>query len=430
MEIVVLALPSMVGYIFSAILYQRKCRTLAERFMLMFMVVISTFLLFDAYTVYPHAYSPAKVICLILNALNAPCIGITICFVGWSLHAVRQRYRRPFLAFYLFAFLVFVAELLNYFGFGLERAADYYANDRMYPPECKTDTFLYHIYGTFEFMAIYVYNLVCIVTFFNSIVYLIYLNLTSDFNLTTLYNFLFRRGPLRVLHIWSLSLLGLYVFTAYRIVYGSPYLTKNPDTCMWLYVLAAVSMVVMGFASLQLRKPCVYLLRPHKQPIYEDVPVTIIDPHEFSAHMVEDESSFDTDEEADNYRTLNIRDDLYRLMRDQAPYLCPGQSRYFVAEMLGLRRDALDRTMRILFHISYEEYVMVQRIEYCRRYRDHYTNESEVEISIACGFVSLKEMQYEWRECRTYFRRADKLLEEEKRQRASARQLETESTNS
>lgn len=417
MEIIVLALPSVIGFIFAAILYQRKFHTLAEKFMLAFLAVISTFLFLDGYTVYPLAYSPAKVLCLIANALFGSSIGITICFVSWSLFTVRQRFRKFFLCFYTFSLVVFILELLNYIGFGLDRAADYFEHDRMYPAECATDTFLYHIYGTFEFVAVYVYNLVCIVGFVISLVYLVTFSVMTDFGPKTLFNFLFRRGPLRVGHVWMLTILNLYVFAAVRIYYGSHGLIKDPDAAILLYVYAAISVMLMGWVALNLRKPCIYLVRPHRQPQYDDLPVTIFSIDDYQVMDDDNVSSWDMDVEADTYRTLNARKNLLRLMRDQTCYLYPGLSRYYVAEMLGLRRDSLDRTMHILFHISYEEYVMVQRIEYCRRYRDRYTNESEQTISIACGFSSLKEMQYEWRECRVFFRRADQLLAEEKQRR-------------
>ncbi len=414
MEIIVLSLPSVVGFVFAAILNQRKYKTLAERFMMMFLVVVSFFLFFDAYTVYPQAYSPAKVFCLICNAFFAPCIGITICFVSWSLHSIRQRYRRPFLTFYLLACVIFLIELLNYIGFGFDRAADFYERGHVFPPECETDVILYHIYSAFEYVAIYLYNVFCVVAFAVSLVFTLCHSFYGNFGPVVLFNYLFRRGPLRVIHVWLLSLLLLYLWAGVRIFWGSPYLTKNPGVTMGLYIFAAVSILFLGLVSLNLRKPCVYLRRPHRVPMYEDLPVHILELEE--EHRLNDLSSFDEDEEADSYRTLNVREALRRLMRDQACFLYPGQSRYYVADILGLRRDAFDRTMHILHHISYEEYVMVQRIEYCRRYRDRYTNESEVEISMACGFPSLQEMQFEWRECRAYFRRADKYLEEHKNQ--------------
>jgi len=417
MEIIIFALPSVVGFVFSALLMQRKCKTLAERFMLMLMMLLSVFLLFDGYTIYPHAYSPLKVVCLIFNALFAPCIGISICFVAWSLFSVRQRYRWSFLSFYIFAVIVFLTELLNYVGFGLDRAAEYYANDRQYPPECDTDTILYHVYGMFEFFAVYVYNLVNMVSFAVSILFLCYLCVSSNFGPRVLFNFLFRRGPLRVLHVWTIVILTIYLFTAVRIYYGSHYLVKHFETSSWIYIIALFSITTIGWFSLNLRKPCIYLRRPHRMPMYDDLPVPILSlsPEDEDKRKEQGEevlSSFDTDVEADSYRTLNVRDDMRRLMRDTACFLYPGQSRYYVADMLGLRRDSFDKTVQVLHHISYEEYAMVQRVEYCRRYRDRYSQESEMEISMACGFTSLEEMQYEWRECRGYFRRIDAVIEE------------------
>lgn len=420
MEILLLALPGVAGFVFTALLAQRKCRTLAERFSLMLLVLLSTFLLLDAYTVYPHAYPPLKIMCLICNAMFVPSMGITICFVAWSLYSVKQRYRRVFLAFYLFAFVVFIAELLNYVGFGIDRSADYYTNDRQFPAECETDTILYHMYGMFEFFAIYFYNLINLVSFCISLFFVIYVCVTTNFSPVTLFNFLFRRGPLRVLHVWALSLIATYVFAAFRIYYGSHYLVKHPETSLWMYsIVALIGIVSIGWISLKFRRPCVYLIRPHRMPMYDDLPVPIIDIVGMQVRKnidgEEGVSSFDTDVEADSYRTLNVRDDMRRLMRDSACFLYPGQSRYYVSSMLGLRRDSFDRVMQILHHITYEEYSMVQRVEYCRRYRDRYSQESEVDISMACGFVSLEEMQFEWRECRAYFRKIDKILEEMKK---------------
>lgn len=416
MEIVVYVLPSIVAFVFAGLLHQRKCRTLAERFMLMFVLVTGLFLLFDAYVVYPNTFHVFKPICLIGSAFLVPTIGITICFVGWSLYSVKQRYRPQFLAFYLAPIGLFLLEIFNYTGFGFMRAAEYFASGMQLPAECETDSMLRHMYQIFEFVAIYVYNLSCTITYVIAFLFMLYVSWATDLTPMVLFNFFFRRGPIRTLHMLLLASWLMDIFFVVRIVLTSQYLSQNPNTGMLLYAFGAIAMCVLGLASLRLRKPVLYLIRPHKQPMYDDVPVTILEHDNLEKTGVANNTAlFDDDVEADSYRTLNVKDDLHSLMRDTACFLYPGQSRYHVAEMLGLRRDSLDRTMRVLFHISYEEYVMVQRVEYCRRYRDRYNSESEVEISMACGFVSLKEMQYEWRECRTYFRLADKYLEDEKK---------------
>lgn len=410
-------MPSIIGFVFSIILACRKNKTLAEHFMQMFLVVASLFFFFDGYTISPSAYTPIKMTGLIFNAFLAPCLGITICFICWSLSSTRQRYHRPYLSFYLIAFITFLVELMNFVGFGLERASELYDNNFIFPAECENDKILYHIYSMFLFFAQDVYNFVCAITFVTSFVFAIIMCARSDYNLVNWLKFIFCHGPLRVLHVWVMNLFLVYIFATLRIYYPSPYLVNNTDVALNLYLFGSLAMIGLGYVSLQLRKPCLYFIkRPHEIPVYEDLPVKIIEFND--ADIESNQMKYGKEKVLSHYKNIVVsctyitddeREDMLRLMREQQCYLFPGQSRYYVAQILGMHRSALDHLFMSFCKLTYADYVEVQRVEYFRRYRRQFPNESEVAVSMACGFVSRKQMEFEIRECEQYFSRADKL---------------------
>jgi len=420
MKELIFLLPCLVGFSFSIIMARRKQKTLAERFILYFLIIVSLFVVFDSYTVSPSGYPQLKIIALIFNAFFCPCIGIMICFVTWSLSTTKQTYRRTYLLFFLVSFLTFLVELMNYVGFGFDRSAELLDNKLQFPAECETDKILYHIYSMFVFFAKDVYNSVCAVCFTVSVIIVLIKSKKTDFGLVTWFNYLFRGGPLRVLHVWGMALVLVYVFAGIRIGYGSFYLADHPIVAMFVYLYGTLAMILLGIVGLYAKRPCLYIgKRKHDLPVFEDLPVAILGSNETEQSANQNQS--ETEKEScdkvasGRYVTDDEREDIRRLFREQLCFLYPGQSRYYVADMLGMHRSALDRLVRSSFSLSYAEYVQVQRVEYCRRYRRQYPNESEIEVSMACGFTSRKTMDFEIRECFQYLERVRKSKEKDKK---------------
>ena len=341
----------------------------------------------DAYT-----YVWARVCC----GFCAPILPILLAFLLWSLHTHRQRYYRANLFFLLIPATMGFAMLVVYSMLGFEAAADYIESEYTIPfGASDMDKWLY---GLFRFVAFDVYTFVVALSVCFLFAYIIYLAFVTDFTPSVVGNFLFHKGPIRPIHLLMVVIVLLVGISAFRLGVSPAYVRSHMITISAMFCVQGILFMAFGLLGLKLRLPCMYWNRSHNHEYFVDMPAEVYEAYVYRRELTEAD-----DVEADSYRTLNLRDEFKELMREQQCYLMQGMNRYVVSRALEVKRSAVDRLVRLLYHITYEEYVMVQRVEYYRRYRKLHPNEPQATIAMECGFPNVKEMNQQLKECRIFF---------------------------
>lgn len=398
MEIVIYLLPSILAALFGVLLLMKKFRTLAMSFLILTLFTTAGFYLFDAFVVFRYSDAYFKVISYIFNAYLVPAFPMWMCFTVWSLATNHQTFKPIHLLYILIPLGLFLLELCNYVGLGLDNAADYFAHGRTAPADCTN--MQKHLYVVFQFIAIDIYNISSSILLFISFVFMVVQAFRTDMSAKVLYRFLFRRGPIRAVHLLILISFWMDIYFIARIGFQSRYLGVHiPIECA-LTLFASVGLAAMGWLGFRLHKPAIYLFRSHEEPEFQDLPVAINIPEDLAERNLQSDMHHKLHSEVSH----SMREGFENLMRDYQPYLSPGLPRYYIASVLGIRVSGVDHLVRRLYHCSYSTYSMIQRVEYCRRYRALYPNEPLDSIAIACGFSSRKHMLQQWRECQMFFK--------------------------
>ena len=395
MSIIIFFLPAFICLISTAFIWTRSDKTLTERLLGWFMLLSGVYMLLDAIACSPYSDSWAVISTHLGLGFVAPPLQLVFMFIAWSLSTLRQRYDKPILLLHLLPGMTGFLMLFGCCVIGFDSVIEYLEHDRTLPPHLSTSDI--RSFNLFRLMTGDVYRIS--MTFFVLVctVYLIYVAIVTDFSPRVLFRFLFKRGPIKPLHVLILLYFCLAICTLCRWKLGD---WANDDNWIYfcsLYSVKAVAYALMGYMAMQIKKPCIFLHLPHRRPYFEDMPVHV-------RELMRDGGHKDfADEEADSYRTLNLRDEFHVLMRERACYLQPGMSRYSVSQHLNLSRTGLDRFVRLVYHLTYQEFVLVQRVSYMRRYKQMFPKESDVDVAMICGFPSVKKMEQQVRMYDSFF---------------------------
>ena len=386
MEIIILLLPSIVCLVVTCIIWSRQHLTLSSRFFIVAMLSCTFYLLFDALICFPHTAPSLLVWVYIGMSFLTPVIHLTMGIAAWTLITQRQHFlRRLFWLYTIPVVLCAFQVLISFEIIGPNTLAEYIESGHLMPMQLGENEMLwfriYRVLTTDGFIPIY-----C-ATSLSCCIYLIYVLHKSDFSLSMLKRFLFAKGTIRPMHLLILFYFANVFCSLIRIHDGRETVPERemPFYCI-VFSIQAIFLAMMGLALDNLKKPCLSLRDTHRTPYFDDMPI----------HVSESESRVATDdladEESDSYRILNLRDDLKLLMHQRACYLQPGMSRYSVSSHLGLSRRSFDHLIFLLYHVAYEDYVRVQRIQYCLRYKQQYPRASKIDVAMACGFPNVCEM--------------------------------------
>lgn len=396
MLIIFLYLPAVICLFSAASIWNRRDLTLSERLYGWTMLLAGAYLTFGAIACSPYSESEAVAWANIGLGFVVPPLQLAVIFISWSLHTLRQRYDKPILLLNLLPAMTGFLMLFAYGLIGFDSAVEYLDHNSTIPAGLSAgDIRLYRLFRT---ITCDVYRIIVVICISVSVCYQIYVLLKSDFGPKVLVRFLFARGPMRPLQLFILLYIGILCCSIWRWKLGRDITGGNLTELCVLFSIKGVCIALMGVLSAYLKQPCVYLHRPHPTPYFEDMPVRV---KELIAPTVSNDD-FD-DEEADSYRTLNLRDEFRVLMQERACYLQPGMSRYSVSRHLNISRTGLDRLVRLVYHLTYMEYVLVQRVSYKFRYTKLYPKESSTEVAMACGFPSVREMNRQVYMYRAFF---------------------------
>lgn len=386
-------LPFLVAITFVAVIMTFKHKTLSMRLLAIVATVAAVYFLADGLIAFPYTTPDIIVWCYIICSFSVPALPLAFTFFCWSLYTQQQRYDRKLFFFCAIPGVLGILELAVYAMLGFDNAADYISHGRSIPADVsELERGLYEI---FEGVSNSVYILAVEVSMIISIIPLIWILYKTDFKPSVVGRFLFNSGPIRVLHLEILAFFCLIVFCAVRLVLSRREIVEDPTMALIVFMGMGLSAGVIGFLGVHLRKPCVYLHKTHYRPKFDDMPVDFV----FHKRRLND----DEDDEADSYRTLNLRHEFKEIMREQQSYLQPGMNRYSVSGTLDISREALDRLVRIVYHITYEEYIMIQRVEHQTRYRTLYPHEPLETVAMECGFQSAASMNEQIKICRGIF---------------------------
>ena len=404
MQIIFLLLPGLLCLIVALTIWSRQNLTLSLRLLGWTMLVASFYLTFAGLTCFRHTNPYIMVWSFIGLGFTVPTLQFFVMLLCWSLHTQRQRYNKYALLLLILPALTGFFVMAGYGLIGFDAAADYLEHNSTMPAG------LSHIekaeYDVFRFLSADFYEAVSWLCVLSSFAYLFFLLYRSDFTPMVLLRFLFRRGPLRPMHAFIVLYFCIVVCSTLRLHVDRQYTLDHETLYCILFIVQAPLIVLVGMVSYRFKSPCLYLRRPHRQPTYDDLPVRV---HNLHGMRPADADELE-DEEAESYRTLNLRDELKVLMREELCYLQPGMSRYSVSRRLELSRTGLDRLIFLLHHVSYDEYVMVQRVEYLRRYRLQYPDEPAESVAMACGFPNVQIMKRELKECSSLFEPIDEAV--------------------
>ncbi len=396
MDVVLWLLPTLVGICFGAILCNVRHKSLSQRVMIWAMFVAAFYFTCDVMACAPFTPPNLVVWGYLLASFFVPQTPLFLVFFLWTLHTASQRYNKRILLWYLSPFVMCMAILLVYRLIGFDAAAEYYEYGGMLPPGLSNaDMFLYDI---FELVAVHIYQWVCALSALACIIYVVYLMWRTDLTPRVIYAFFRERGPLRPLHVILVLLFLMLFLSATRTFASRPFFVEHTRLFASIFALQGLILAAIGLVALRCKQPCIYWHRRHRKPFFEDMPTEIRVVYDKRRLLTEQE-----DIESDSYRTLNLRDEFKEVMREHEFYRMPGMNRYVVASMLEVNPSAIDRLVRLLYHITYEEYVMAQRVEYYYRYRKLYSNEPPTTIAMECGFPNVDVMNRQLKECQAFF---------------------------
>jgi len=393
-------LPGVVCLIAAVTIWSRPALTLSLRNLGWVMAVSFLYSTFVAFTNFRYVDPDLLVWSYIGLGFVAPTLQYTILILSWTLATQHQRYNKYILLLLLIpAFTGFIV-MAGYALIGFDNAVDYYAHGNM--PPAGLSNYEKAEYDVFRFLTSDLYLSSCGVGIVITVAYQLYLLYKTDFTPMVVLRFLFKKGPLRPLHLFILLYFCVLATTIVRMRVDRQFSFNHTNLYSFLFSMQALFFALVGLLGFKFKSPDIYLSRPHRRPLYDDLPVQVHNPLQKGVDPNELE-----DEEAETYRTLNLRHELKVLMREEACYLQPGMSRYSVSRRLDISREGLDRLILLLHHVSYKEYVMVQRVEYYRRYRRQYPDEPHESVAMACGFPNVQTMKREINDCRSYFKPFD-----------------------
>ncbi len=396
MDIILWLFPALVGICFGAILCNVRHKSLAQCIMIWVMFVGVLYFTICVMVCAPFVSSKVVAWGHLLGGFFVPQVPLLLVFFMWSLHTARQRFNRRVLLWFLSPFVMCMAILLVYCMIGFDAAAEYYEYGGMLPPGLSNAEIL--LYDIFELVAVHIYQWVCALSALICMVYTVYLMWHTDLTPRVIYAFFHERGPLRPFHVILVLMLALVMLSAIRTFLTRPVALEHSTMYASIFGLQGLILAAIGLVTLRCKQPCFYWHRRHRKPFFEDMPTEIRVVYDKRRQLTEQE-----DMESDSYRTLNLRDEFKEVMREHQFYRMPGMNRYVVASMLDVNPSAIDRLVRLLYHITYEEYVMAQRVEYYYRYRKLYPNESPTTLAIECGFPNVDVMNKQLKECQAFF---------------------------
>lgn len=398
MEIIVYLIPSFLAALYASLLTMKRRKTLAVQFLIRLLMALSFFFLCDSFVISNHSYGGMIVVSYVANAYLVPSVAIWMSFTAWALACRGQEFKQLFYLLLSIPAILFITEVINYSVLGWNEASAFFGSGRTIPEDATNVE--KHLYVAFEFTAISVYNIFSSVCLIFGAIYLVYIAYKSDLSLKTVKRF-FHEGPVRPVHLFvvSMSLIGIYFII--RIYLQSTYLKENINHAMLLCIFGAIGVSCIGILGMFFDCPALYLVKPHDLLNFRDMPVEVFDPEQFLNQGRIVTSTYD--EEADPEDLIESRDKFLQLMQDEQVYLFPGESSTYLCMRLHVNRKKFNRLVKVFYHGSYEDYVMVQRVEYCRRYRDLYPEEPFTTTSIVCGFPSRTLMLEQWRECKSFF---------------------------
>lgn len=401
MEIILLFIPCLIACLFCGINATQKDRNLPQRILVWTSLDAALYFLCDALISFPYTDVYTYVWACICCGFSVPLLPFLLCFLFWSLHTNKQRYNRANLFFFLIPASMGFAMLIVYSLLGFEAAADFIASDYTIP--YGVNDMEKWLFGLFNFVAFDVYSFVVLCSISVLFAYIIYLVYVTDLTPRVIARFLFHSGPIRPIHLEMLLIVLIVSISAFRLGFNRSDVLNNQVMLSIMFCLQGILIALFGFVGLKMKKTCLYWNRRHNQEFFDDMPADIYDAYIHRRELTEAD-----DVESDSYRTLNLRDEFKEVMREQQCYLMPGMSRYVISHTLDVNRTAIDRLVRLLYHITYEEYVMVQRVEYYRRYRKLYPDEPQTTIAMECGFPNVTEMNSQLKECRIFFMQNEK----------------------
>lgn len=408
MEIIIFFLPVLVALVMAAMVTSKRYKTLSQRLLIAVLLNFAGYFICDAFVVFPYSPASAVVVSYVVMSFFAIAIPISTCVLAWSLVTNRQRPGFYLFWIYLLPTLLLLLELMNYSGLGFDNALDYMAHGRMLPS--GLDNFDIHKYELFSFIAIKLLAILCGIGQLISFVYLIYLLWYTDFTPRVFFRWLTGKAPIRPMHLlFVIFMIQVLIFNC-RVTTGGQYLKAHSMVYSLICLGTCLCTFWLGTLGMKLRRPCIFRGKPtHPHPRFADMPVAVSDVESIRLHKGKVVSEMDDDMESESYRTLNLRDDLLVLMRENLYYLQPGFSSFSLASALGITRRGLENLIRILYHVSYEEYVIIQRCEYLRRYRMVYKDEEVTEMAMQCGFQSVDQMSRQLRSYQIYMQPFDDL---------------------
>jgi len=400
MDIIFMFLPGLVALVAAVTIWSRPNLTLSLRNMGWLMLIGFLWGTFNALTNIRQVNPEVMIWSFIGLGFVTPTLQYTVLILCWTLTTQQQRYNRYILLLLLIPAFTGVLVMTGYGLIGFSAAVDYYAHGNMMP--AGLSNYEKAEYDVFRFLTSDFYLFSSGLAIMVTVLYQVYLLYKTDFTPMVVMRFLFQKGPIRPLHLLILCYFCIVVCAMFRMRVDRQYSLNHTNFYSFLFAVQAVFFAMMGLLGLKLKRPCIYLSSPHPLPLYNDMPVQVRNP----LHPTNNPDELE-DEEAESYRTLNLRHELKVLMREEACYLQPGMSRYSVSRRLEVTRTGLDRLILLLHHVSYKEYVMVQRVEYYRRYRHQYPDEPHESVAMACGFQNAKTMKREVNECRSFFKPID-----------------------
>lgn len=400
MEVIVMFLPGLIALIAAVTIWSRPNLTLSLRNLGWLMLVGFLWNTFTAMTNIRHVDPDLMVWSFIGLGFTSPTLQYTVLILCWTLTTQQQRYNKYVLLLLLIPAFTGVIVMSGYGLIGFSAAADYYAHGNMMP--AGLSNYEKAEYDVFRFLTSDFYLFSSGLGILVTVVYQIYLLYKTDFTPMVVLRFLFQNGPIRPLHILIFLYFGVILCSVFRMRVDRQYALNHTNFYTFLYAIQSVLFAMVGLLGLVFKSPCFYLRRPHPRPLFVDMPVQVHNPFKPTTNPNELE-----DEEAESYRTLNLRDELKVLMREEACYLQPGMSRYSVSSRLYLSRAGLDRLILLLHHCTYNDYVMVQKVEYYRRYKALYPSEPHESVAMACGFPNVRTMKSTVNECRSFFKPLD-----------------------
>lgn len=386
MELFACLLPFLVGCGWFAFLSSKRNKTLAMKALAITSLLGGTYFLCDALVVFGGIDFDKETIVYAgtINTLIGPMFSLTAIVVIIALIKTEQHASTNWLLvlvpYICYSLLVLVVtETL-----GFEKAADYIANNRMKPGLLLPEEAM--LYEFFEVVTNHVYRIVMITNMAALLLLICYALYVSDFKPKVIFNFLFKGGPIRPLHLLSLFVICLLFMSHFRFFYNRSWWSQHTDFLYLTYTVKGLLFCMIGLFGVNLQKPAVYLVNQHKTPHFEDLPV-------LSPRVKWREESNE-----DEYQLPMLLNSFYNLMRDQQCYRRPGLNIYSVSSELGVTANSLNHMLKAVYGVNYNTYIKVQRVAFARHLHKAHPELSAEEVAMESGFRSKEMMKQHFKE--------------------------------